>query len=74
MFSDGKVTEIFLIYDKFSKVFDQEIGSMRKLQPSNGKRKREGFLSFLAIKDLIMAGNDSMSPKKTFLLSQNSVG
>ena len=40
MFPDDKITEIFFMCDEFSKVFDQHIASTRKLQPSEGLRKR----------------------------------
>ena len=41
MFPDDKITEIFFMCDEFSKVFDQQIASMRKLQPSQTPRKRD---------------------------------
>lgn len=41
MFPDDKITEIFFMCDEFSKLFDQKISSMRKLQPSKDERKRE---------------------------------
>ena len=41
MFPDDKITEIFFMCDEFSKVFDQQIASMRKLQPSETPRKRD---------------------------------